>query len=171
MIYWLRNNVTADSEHAFLFVTSVKPDAVLFTSEHTDDEVTLKVFDQSTIFPTAKLPFAIDQLPKVFTASRQKVEPLILAKEFAIDESNPLPSCKNLDLAAARSSHTETAIEDLPGRGFRFRGGFKTRSLFRLNGPNGKRPQVCDEAMVKTLEVPWTLGADFFERHLVDYFA
>ncbi|MDZ4082415.1 MAG: DASH family cryptochrome [Bdellovibrionales bacterium] len=372
---WIRNNVTAKSELAFLYISptgskrlgaekkrfideslaelafalkerfpvykveshngstavlqvlnSVKPDAVIFTKEHTYDEiaeeedlnvwaklneVSLKAIDQSTILPSSDLPFAIDQLPKVFTAFRQKVEPLILAKDFSIDEIRSLPSCENLDLGelcktsglpietvAAKSFHLEKAIEDLPTRGFRFYGGFKNgqtriteylwdtdsvqsyfesrngmiekndstkfspwlavgaispreiihelrryetdriknkstywvlfellwrdffkyealrvgKTLFQLNGPNGKRPQTVDEDLAKTrfekwsrgetesdfinanmrelvetgwmsnrgrqnvasylaktLEVPWTLGADFFERHLVDY--
>jgi deoxyribodipyrimidine photo-lyase len=323
-IYKLSGN--ADHPQLIRLFETVKPDTVVYTSEHTFDEVKeeselaswaarngvqIKAFDQATILPSGDLPFPIDQLPKVFTAFRQKTEPLILAKDFATDESDEIPNCLNLDLIAAlngreikidlalaESFARSDSVEDLPNRGFRFHGGFKNgqsriaeflwktdsvqdyfesrngmlekndstkfspwlavgavspreiinelrryekdriknkstywvlfellwrdffkfearrvgKSLFLLNGPNGKKPQICEAEEVKVrfamwengktdsefinanmreiletgwmsnrgrqnvasylaknLEVPWTMGADFFERHLVDY--
>lgn len=303
----------------------------LYTADHSFDEaeeemalrlwskgknVTIHSFDQSTILSESELPFAFTDLPKVFTAFRQKVEPLILSMDVpstdvSAKETFKFPSCKRLDLNSFRSSvdvsieqvqpRTQvqhSPIEARPKRGFRFHGGhvnahrrvdeyffetdsvatyFETRNgmlgrddstkfspwlavgavspreilaklrqfeieriknkstywvlfellwrdffkfearrvgarLFHLNGPIGKKPTLCDEIeakqrfehwakaqtefefinanirelletgwmsnrgrqnvasyLAKNLEVPWTMGADFFERHLVDY--
>jgi deoxyribodipyrimidine photo-lyase len=320
---------TEDNPPLLWLLENVKPDTIVYTAEHTSDEVKeeselaswaaqsgvqIQAFDQATILPSRDLPFPIDQLPKVFTAFRQKTEPLILAKEFSIDERDEIPCCLNFDLvnalnssldgseievdiALAKSFARSESVEELPTRGFRFHGGFRNgqsriaeylwetdavqgyfesrngmiekndstkfspwlavgaispreiinelrryeteriknkstywvvfellwrdffkfearrvgNALFLLNGPNGKKPQVCDPGtsevefekwatgktasefinanireivetgwmsnrgrqnvasyLAKTLEVPWTLGADFFERHLVD---
>lgn len=317
---------TDDDSALLQLLKHLRPDTLIFTNEHTFDEVQeeadlifwaaenrvqIKAFDQATILPAGQLPFPIDQLPNIFTAFRQKTEPLILNREFTIDEKVRIPECFNLDLVdalkgsevqiasiAAKSFARTSPIEELPKRGFRFHGGFKNaqarvaeylwqtdsvqdyfesrngmleknestkfspwlavgaispreiiqelrryenerirnkstywvlfellwrdffkfearrvgKSLFLLNGPNGRKPLICDEQtaklqfekwsngktdsefinanmrelletgwmsnrgrqnvasyLAKNLEVPWTLGADLFERHLVDY--